>query len=348
MAVTSENYADILVSTQKDLGKMKWTDYASSMQEYVAFRKLFRKEQAKFDSGQSLQWNVQVAGSGNARMTTLYGRDNINVADTLKTASVPWRHSTSAMAYDEREMAMNRGANKIVSLMESKRVDMMIGIAELLEDEFWTKPATSADEEHLYGVFTFVTYNATEGFNGGNPTGFTSGYGGLNSTTYARHRNWSGQYTNVDKDDLITMWRKAATFTRWMPPTDIPQYGSSQRYGYYTNYNVLGPLERALEDQNDNLGNDVASKDGKVLFRSVPVTWVPRLEENDMVTDPIVGLDWSEIKIVFLTEAYMRETKPLRAPEQHNVWNIFWDCSLQVRCTNKRKQILLAKSNVAS
>lgn len=348
MAVTSENYADLLVSTQKDLGKMKWTDYASSMQEYVAFRKLFKKEQAKFDSGLALQWNVQVAGSGNARMTALYGRDNVNVADTLKPASVPWKHMTSSMAYDERELAMNRGAAKIVDLMESKRVDMMIGIAELGEDEFWTKPATSADELHLHGVFTFLTYNATTGFNGGNPTGFTAGYGGLDSNTYARHRNYSGQYANVDKDDLITLWRQAATFTRWMPPTDIPQYGSEQRYGWYTNYAVLGPLERALEDQNDNLGNDVASKDGKVLFRSAPVVWVPRLEDNDMVVDPVIGLDWSEIKMCFLAQAYMRESKPRPAPDQHNVQVIHWDCSGQVRCTNRRKQILLAKSNVAS
>jgi len=140
---------------------------------------------------------------------------------------------------------------------------------------------------------------------------------------------------------------ESATKTRFMPPVDVPEYNTGNRYAYYTNYDVLSLLEEALEDQNDNLGNDIASKDGRTMFRRVPVNWVPYLDANNLEggeQDPVYGINWGEFKVVFLKGFYLKEGKPMMSPKQHNVFESHVDLTYNFQCTNRRAQFVLNKS----
>lgn len=349
----ADDIADLIRTTQKDLGRMKWTDLSYNLQEYIALPMLLQREKVSFQSGYGIQWNVATATSGAAKDTELYATDSVNVQDIMQIASIPWRHVTVNYAIERREMAMNRSPAEIVDLVRIRRNDAMIDLAKHMEDRFWSKPANSADNMQMYGIPYWITMPAnlgnTEadvgGFLGKNPVGFSSGAGNLDSTVYGQWSNWAARYSLFTQKDLIRKWRRAATFTNFKPPVPSPSYATGNNYGFYTNYNVVHELEEYLEQQNDNLGNDVASKDGRVIFRGTPVTWVPYLEAN--TANPIYGINWGCLKPAFLAGEYMREEGPTAASAQHTVFVTHVDTTLNMMCTNRRLNFVLSQSATA-
>lgn len=340
-ALQADSVLDLVTTSLRELGRMKWSMIATSLQQYVAMPQLLKKEKVEIGSGYGIQWNVQKSLGGYAERTGLYATDNVNVADVMTTANAPWRHLKTKYAFDRREITMNSDPARIVDLAKIRRVTAMTDLAVLMETDFWNKPVDSTDTDKAFGVPYWIVQNATEGFNGGDPSGFTAGAGGLTAASVANWQNWSGQYTTVTDDDLITKMRKASTFTNFMPPVDVPQYGTngSSQYGYYTNYSVLGTMEKLLTRQNDNLGNDLASKDGSTLFRQNPVKWVPFLEAD--TKNPVYGINWSVFKPVVLKGEYLREAPPQPAPSQHTVVQVFVDLTYNYACYDRRANFVL-------
>jgi hypothetical protein len=337
----ADDIVDLITLTQKDLGKMRWTDLSYDLQEYVALPSLLQKEKVAFGSGYGMQWNVMTGTSGATRDTGLYEVDSVNVADVMQTASVPWRHMTTNYAIERREIAMNTGAAQIVDLVKIRRHDAMVDLAKHLEERFWSKPDTSADNLKMFGVPYWICWGAgTQGFNGGNPDGFSAGAAGLDSSTYSQWQNYTDTYAVPTAADLVTKWRRASTFTKFMAPQQSPSYGSPARYGYYTDYTVIASLEAVLAAQNDNLGYDIASQDGKVVFRGTPVTWVPFLEGR--AGGAIYGINWGNFKPAFLSGEYLREEGPVKASNQHTVFQTHLDLTMNMMCTDRRSNFVLA------
>ena len=337
--------ADLITTTQRDLGRLRWTDLSYDLQEYVALPQILQREKVSYQSGQALQWNVMTGTSGATRDTGLYEVDNVNVSDVMTTATVPWRHMTTNYAIERREIAMNRSPAQIVDLVRIRRHDAMVDLAKHMESRFWSAPTASTDNLQMYGIPYWISWVTSTGdFVGGNPSGFSAGAGGIDSATTPNWQNWSATYTNVTSVDLVRKWRKAATFTNFRPPVAGAEYGGGRNnYGYYTNYSVIGPLEEVLEAQNDNLGNDIASKDGRLLFRQTPVTWVPELESRG--GNPIYGINWSVLKPGFLAGEYLREEGPNAASNQHTVFTTHMDLTMNLICHNRRANFVLAVSD---
>ena len=326
----ADDIVDLITITQKDLGKMRWTDLSYDLQEYVALPSLLQKEKVAYGSGYGMQWNVMTGTSGATKDVGLYEVDSVNVADVMTTGSIPWRHMTTNYAIERREIAMNTGAAQIVDLVKIRRHDAMVDLAKHLESRFWAKPDTSADNLRIFGVPYWICYGSgTQGFNGGNPSGFSAGAAGLDSATYTSPGT-----------DLVAKWRKAATFTNFKAPQAAPAYGQAARYGYYTNYAVISELENLIGGQNDNLGYDIASMDGKVVFRGTPVNWVPHLES--FAGDPIYGINWGQFKPAFLSGEYLREEGPVKASNQHTVFQTHLDLTMNIMCTDRRSNFVLA------
>jgi hypothetical protein len=106
--------------------------------------------------------------------------------------------------------------------------------------------------------------------------------------------------------------------------------------GIYTNDAVLGRMEEILEDQNMNLGNDMASKDGRTQFKSTPITYAPYLDLD--TENPVYMLDWKWLAIGCLTGWENNLSKPYMVADKHNVRRVDLDATLQMVCTNLRRQ----------
>ena len=345
MPYQADDYTDLVTTTLRHLEKKTWADIVVDNQNHIAMPKILKKKAVTFGSGYGHQFNVRVFSNQAARNVKLNETDNPTTADTQKTGNVPWRHSETHWALEERIISMNRSPSQLVSLLSTSRVDAMTDLAELMESNFWGAPSSSSDTLAPYGVPYWIVKNNTTGFNGGHPSGF-SDVGGLSQTTYARWANWTSQYVSVGKSDLIRKWREAATKTEFRPPVDGPFNNMGSQWGFYTDYTVLGTLEEVLESQNDNLGNDVASKDSAVQFRRIPVEWVPYFDNNSGTVDttnPVYGINWSVFKPCFLSGEYLKETKVSPHPLHHRTITQYVDCTYNFFCNDRRRNFVLSK-----
>jgi len=346
MAIQATNDADLVTSTLSELGRLKFTDLMSDYQRTVALKRLINKDKTTFDSGKSVSFNVMTGVGGSARFVGLGAIDVVDITSNLTTGDVPWRHVTWNWAWDFREPLMNNSPAKIVDLIQTRRIGEFGSAIILFERYLWRVPATT-DDTSIYGIPYWVVKSNTaatlannDGFNGTAPSGYTT-VGGINPTTYPRWRNYATQYTIVSKDDLIRKMRRMAEKTDFMPLVDeVPEYNRGNDLGYYTNYAVKATMEEILESSNENLGVDVASMENKVLFRRVPVEYIPELEQD--TTNPVYQLNWGEFGAMGLKGAWMKETAVPMVPGQHTMSATHTDCTLNMFTRNRRRHGVIA------
>jgi hypothetical protein len=332
-------YADIddavLATQQAFVKKGAFTDLQTDLTDHIAVRELWKGRKKAFDGGDPWEFDAQIDHNWSAKAVGMYERDSSAMTDTLIQGTVNVRHVNAHYVYDKREKAFQKGGKKIVDLIKSKYVGMMVSLFEYLEEVLWSEPAD--DNKTPFGVGYWVTRAASEGFNGPNPTNFSSGKAGISQLDQARWANWTAQYTAIAKEDLIRKMRKGARHVKFRSPVSHaqPKLGGMKN-GVYTNDTVVGIMEEVLESQNMNLGNDIASKDGKTLFKGTPVTYAPYLDAD--TTDPVYMLDWQWLALGVLSGWENQLSKPYAVPDMHLVSRVDLDASLNMICTDLRRQ----------
>jgi hypothetical protein len=346
MSLQASNIADLISVSLPELGRLKFTDLASSYQQTIALKRIFRQKKTTFDSGPTVRFNVMFDTNGSARSVPLGFTATVEIPNVMTFGEVPWRGITFNWAIEGAEEVMNSGASKIVDIMQVRRMSAFGDFIVKMEQLFWASFDSTNDLDFFPITYWIVKSNTAataannDGFNGTVPSGVTT-VAALSPTTFDRWRNYATQYATVTKEDLIRKMRRAALFTDFMPLVDdMPVYNLGDDYGWYTNYAVLGTLEEILEGQNENLGDDIAPMDGKVTFRRAPVTWVKELEKD--TTNPVYGINWGELFAMRLREWWMKEIPVPINPNQPTVHTVHNVSRLNTMCRNRRRQAVLA------
>lgn len=337
-------YADIddaVLLTQENLvSRGAFLDLQTDLTDHVAVREMWKGKKKTFVGGNDWEFQAQIDHNHSARAVGLYETDGTSLTDTMITMQVQPRHVNAHYIYDQREPAFQRGNVQIVDLVKTRYTGMMVSLFEYMESVLWSKPASSADTKTPFGITYWVVKNATEGFNGGDPTGFSAGRAGKSTSTYPRWANYSGAYEAITKEDLIRKMRRAHRKTQFRSPVSHAQPTlGAMRNGIYTNDTVVGLMEEILEDQNMNLGNDMASKDGRALFKGTPVTYAPKLDDD--TENPVYMLDWEWLAVGVLAGWENQLTAPYMVPNKHTVRRVDLDCTMNMICTNLRRQCVL-------
>lgn len=340
MTIQFTDIDDAVLLTQNQFVKRgAFVDLQTDLQDHVAVREMWKKRQYQFAGGENWEWEAQVDHNHSTRAVGLFETDGTALTDTMVKGYVSPRHVNSHYIYDQREPAFQRGGTKIVDLVKTRYVGMMVSFYEKMEEFLWGKPVDSSDEKTPYGIEYWITRHATEGFNGGRPDGFVN-KGNIDPNDYARWKNYTARYAAVAKEDLIRKMRTAHREIRFRSPVSHAQPNlGAMRNGIYTCSDVIGLMEELLEDQNMNLGNDLASKDGRAMFKSTPVVYAPYL--NDDGQDPVYLLDWSWLAIGILKGWENQLTKPYMVPKKHLVRRVDLDATFQMVCTNVRRQAVI-------
>jgi len=356
----AEDIADLIASTQKDLGRLKITDASSSLQDFL-FANMFVKEGAQtFGGGTGVQWNVRVKHSGAAHQTGLFASESVNVGDVVKQASVGWKHTRTQYAIDRKEINMNSGSlNKVVDLVAERRADALTSLGEHLETKGWGA-AASTDGEDPFGVFNYILYdNAASGgvaniaLNDDIPAGL-SDVAGISPATYSRWRNWSGKMTLADTstqvydsggDNPLIMIRSIMRKSgfKGVIGASRNQYGNDITRALYTNSGTLDYLELALANQNDSLtGTNLTPFFGSAVVNRAPVVYCPYFDYANQ--NIIVGIDWSSFKVAILEGENMVEQNHKPESGQPSVFKTFIDLTWNLVCYDRRKQFILGDS----
>jgi hypothetical protein len=243
----------------------------------------------------------------------------------MTKATQEWSKQTVNYIYDIDEESFQSGPETIIREMLLLEQGLYNDFFELMEVAMWTAPGSSSvDPRPPSGIPFWIQKNATLGFNGGDPSGFTSGAGGIATATYPRWKNYTGTYVQVSRDDLIEKVINACDYTYFEAPKAFPEIGGGQpTWGFYTVHSVLATMRRLLQAGNDNLGPDVARWAGEVMVKSTPVTWVPALTNSESTAydsqAPFYGINWKKFEYFFKTGRNMVKHPPKEAARQHTV-----------------------------
>lgn len=340
-ALQAANISDLTKATLPQLNRLRYTDIAPTLQQYLAMPHLFQQNRIEYRGGRSIQWDVNVADPEAAQNVALGATDGaVGFEDTFQQASVDWRGSSAQYGYPIALDDMNSGDSVIVNLRQARRHGALKDLTYLMEANWFGPPVSATDNLTPWGLNTWVVKNATAGFNGGLPTGYST-IGGLSPTTYPGWNNYTAPYTNITKSDLVRALRLAARKTNFMAPVQgIPTTDTGHDWQYYTTLTVVQAMEELLEAQNDDLGQDIASQDNKVMFLSKPMHWVPYLDAD--TTNPVYGVNYGSFKTAVLQGWWLRETYIRNYPNQHTVQAWFLDLIYQILCFDRRSQFVVS------
>lgn len=337
--------ADLVAGTLRDLGPLRFQQIAQNLQYYEVFSKWFKKDKVAFDSGYGIQKTLmnKLSTSGTSHVGLL-DTDQVNIPDVLDQLTVPWRHVQTnwALIY-QTDILMNRGKSLILNVVKPRRANALISLVEELEDRAWGDAPGTTDKLLPYSIQYWIVENATTGFNGGTP-GSHSTVAGVDLTETPNFKNYTALYTSVTKGDLVKKLRTAHRKIRFVSPVTVDDYrgGSGDRYRLYVNESTISSLEDLGESQNENLGRDVASMDGQMTFRRHPIVWIPKLDSRS--DNPVYMIDHSTFYPVCLKGDYLRESQADKAPNQHNVFQVFIDLTYNYICVDRRRNAVLSTS----
>lgn len=343
MAITASSVADLITSTLKALNRDKLTVNVTDLQRFFVLPMIEKNHMIQEQSGTHIQLNYMYRNAGSFANNGMYYTQSGGVIDMLTTGNIPWCFSNNHCDWEVREVAMNRSPARIVDLVKTRRLGMEYSTYEGFETNFWGKPADSTDTTTPWGVDMFIVgATGTPSFQGGAPSGWTT-YANINSTTYPRWQNWAGVYTSITKADLVRKIREAMYKTDFMVPPKLNQAGITMgrdNTEMFTTYTVVQTLEEIAEGQNDNLGNDLASKDGMVKIRRAAIHAVPKLDATTS-TNPVYGINWSTVGLAKLSGQFGVESPAEKVPNQPTTVRTNVDYAYNFACTDRRRNFKL-------
>ena len=367
----SEGSTDIVKATAEHLIKKgMFTNLLSDLNDYAIVKRIMPRHKKVFEGG--LDWSFMLAiasnntGNGTAKFTGLFENDAYNRVNALVQGKVSPRFLTANYVYDKREPVLNSGEasrSKLLAIVEFVKLQMELmyqSAFDLMETTFAGVGPTYADDKKTpHGLAFYIQKQSnsdaashpTGGFDGKDPMLPASSSSAtptacprcnVATSTYARWANWAAQYAAISKDDLVKKMRIASHKTNFKSPLSLTDPTLSTGREILTNLAVIQELETILEAQNMNLGNDIASKDGKVLFKGAPVEYIPVLDGDTQ--DPIYMVDWKTLVFGTLAGWDKKVSAPKEDNAQHNTMRGFLDMSCEMVCTNLRNQAVIAKA----
>lgn len=349
MAVDNDALLDLVATTLKDLPKGQFEVMWDS--QAFEFCQIYSSQRRKVDGGTSIQRNVVLDETGNARYRKLFDTDQPTVENIQKQIDVPWVQVGTDYSWDVLEIMRNKNSAKgYIDLMESRRTERLWGLAELIEDRGWKTPTSSTDKLYPYGIPYYLNMldNAatTAGFNAktiryqDGTTGTVCA--GLDASTEAKWRNYAGIYTKVD-NALLRSMRKAFLLTRFKPPAMVKSPGNDSPG---TSVKLYCDGDRAVEfmdlsDKRDDAtapkelaGKTLVDVEGATYFNRRPIVYIPQLDGVDY--QPIYCVDWSKIQPIVQDGYWMVESKPMMDRLQHTTVTVYVDASHNNLCVNRR------------
>lgn len=349
MAVDNDALLDLVATTLKDLPKGEFEVMWDS--QNFEFCNIYDVSRRKIDGGTSIQRNVVLDETGNARYRKLFDNDTPSVENVQRQIDVPWTQLGTDYSWDVLEILRNKNSAKgYIDLLESRRTERLWGLAELIEDRGWKTPTSATDKLYPYGVPYYLNFldnaSTTGGFNGKTVRYQDGSTGtvvaGIDGAIESKWNNYADVYTKVD-NALLKKMRKAMLLTRFKPPKMVKAPGNDKPG---TSVKIYCDADRAVEfmdlaDKRDdsNTPQDLAGKvlvdvEGATYFNRRPIVYIPQLDGASF--QPIYCVDWSKIQPIVQDGYWMVESKPMMDRTQHTTITVFLDACHNNLCINRR------------
>lgn len=346
---------DMLISTLDDLGAPKFQSIAADLSHYEFAGRLLRRNRTTLESGKGIKRTLMTKMSDLAQFIDRYtDEDEVAFENVLAQLSTEWCTIQVPWMMEDRELLMNRGKAVVTNIVKPRRHSAMLGLADLLEDKVWTVRLPGSDK-FPNGFPYYIVKNATEGFNGGLPSGHTD-VAGINLTTTPNYKNYSNTYVNISGGDGIRKFSRGHRRMRWISPFGVSNQIAAtnrNRFRIYTNNDGADNFEDYADGTNQNLGVNVSVNDipgggtsrrgarvdassGEIVFKGHPIIALDILDTD--TSNPFYFTDWNTIQVVVLAGDYLREDGPYPDAKKH-FWKVLWmSLTFQIICVDRRRQ----------
>ena len=358
--IANADLIDLIATTLPQLPEqyfeVTWTN-----NDYEACR-IYQRERMEIDGGTSIKRKVMFNPTGNARYRRLFDTDDPAVSDVMTEIDVPWCQIGTHYSWDILEIKRNaNSARGFIRLLETRRIDGLWSLADLIEERFWKTPETATDDLNPYGVPYYLNM-ADPNQTGSGWYGLQVVYGngihlptcaGVSTTDEPKWANWAGTYTAVN-NALLEAFRTAFTMTKFKAPLIIndPAQTRNAAKRVYCNGQTIVKLQ-VLADARDDfhrgkdvLGNIRIDDGATVYLNRLPVIYISQLDgvealhddaDASQETDPIYCVDFEKF-IPYVQDGYwMEESEPMTDRTQHTTFTIFLDGSHNNLCVNRRQ-----------
>jgi hypothetical protein len=354
MAIPYKKIADLLTTTYDNI-QVGIMDLSQELHDYIVMPYLMTKQGGlrEIGGGVGIGQLLMIEHGGRSRFVGEYDEDVIIVIDHLDKARVDFCLMTDNVAFSIGELRANRGKELIENCVKPKKRAVFLRMIETMEEAFFKTPDAD-DDLTPWGLKYWITKNATAGFNGGYASGFSS-IANLNLTKIPQFKNYTDQYTDVSKTDLITKMRRAHRRTNWKTPRTQEGFkgDTTDKRIILANEATVESFENIGEAQNENLGRDLApmdagrlsglrkTPDGDIVFKRKPIVYAEYLDDD--TSNPVYGLDMSYFYPVVRKGDNMAQGPFEKAPKQHRVMASHIDHCYQFICINRRAQWVISK-----
>jgi len=360
--IANADLIDLIATTLPHLPEqyfeVMWTN-----NDYEACR-IYQRDRMEVDGGTSIKRKVMFNNTGNARYRRLFDTDDPAVSDVMTEIDVPWTQIGTHYSWDILELKRNQSARGFIRLLETRRIDGLWSLADLIEERFWMTPDTSTDDLHPYGVPYYLNM-CHPGVTGGGWYGLEVVFqdqtntvicAGISTTTEAKWANYAATYTAVN-NAMLESFRTAFMRTKFKAPLILndPAQTRNAAKRIYTGYETIVKLQ-VLADARDDfhrskdvLGNIRIDDGATVYINRLPVVYITELDGTQVVhshtsgaaaqeLDPIYCVDFEKF-IPYVQDGYwMEETEPISGGvTQHTTFTVFLDGSHNNLCVNRRK-----------
>lgn len=344
MALGIEQLDDFINAYLQKYVMGKWQDISLPLQKYYFASRLFDRAKKEEMVGALCKWKLEVRYADNFQVVGLYHRDSSNRVNVLDEGEMKWAMTTTNYHYDIDEEVFGQGASQIVNYVKLREDGMMKSFFAGMEDLILGDGPTSPTQSPFppASLLWWVQESDTEGFNGGEPSGFESvGAGGILTSDYSAWKNRTFEYTDVTRDDFVEKTINSMDMCVFTPPIERQDIAPSRPdWELLTTHSRVAEARRLLQLGNDNIRDDLAAHSGAVYIRGVPMVWVPAWtnssSENIRTDGIIMGVNWPTFKWYYRTGRSQRKRKPFRHPEMSNVRIRCMDDTGQVVCFNRR------------
>lgn len=365
MATTGVRQADLLGLMTGTLAKYPFSDVFQvfALSSYPMLDLAMRRKMST-DGGKTQNYFVNRDATGNFRWVRPYTKDATRINDTFIEGAVKMCFWDTHYAFDKKEEDLNKGAARLVNVVQQRRISEMKGMCDALERAIMGVPDDSSDDRKptgFPGYFCLKSGTYTEGFVGetiryGNHTTSSAVTGATiagidrSATANAKLKNWTGIYSNCDQA-WLKKYRSAMMDVKITPPSLLSREAREAAFAagnvvrtYFPKEQMLQVLE-VLDSKNTNWGRNFNGQGGSTpMFDNIEFVHCPSLDPTDSsdtnfyrtVAKPIYTIDHGKAETLVLRDRWMSENPPRPDPDNHDGVQIFIDGSMQILVPNVR------------
>lgn len=311
-----ERINDAVVASLPDLDVGRVITVCQEFQEVPLVDMVLREGRIATSSGYGVNRNFNTDADDDFEFKSFTENDTVVIQNHLKRMFVPYVHGRLTWGWYYQELKSNMGRKKIVDLLKPREDAKLIKMWERMEKVILSMPPTADAVGDLpLGLPYWVTSSATRGFAGGASSPHTTKGGLTPSSNLQFLYNRTGTVKSISRNSMLAQMEEAYLDCKWRTPiTPKQQSGpAGQRYRWICGKTAYLGFTRMARQQNNDLGNELFSKEGQVTFKGAPFILVYAMDSGygwPSLTTPVAGIDFNSFYPVAMDGDFMRRTGP--------------------------------------